>query len=246
MTSCEWSPPTRCTHRARVGGAVSSASSITYRRIPVCSSVDLGRIAAGASGFGSLQKQRGKVNGFTYSFNGAGSVRAGFHVGLSAHGDGAGRGRDTGCGPRAVPHGPGTRADTRACARPGGGTAAEPRAQRLLRRAARAHQLVGRRLAVRQPPDRAGRGAEVRAGRDHQAPAGLRHQDRAAARLDGRHRPLRIRRHHQDGEHAGLGGEQAAAGAAADPEGPERCGGRAEGASSTGVDPSASRRSRPS
>ena len=104
------------------------------------------------------------------------------------------------------------------------GAAAQPGAQRLLRRDAHPHQLVGRRLGDGQPHHRPGRRLQVRPGRDHQAPDGLRHQDRHAARLHGRDRSLGVCRRHQAGQHPGVLREQAARGAADDHEGSEQQG----------------------
>ena len=106
----------------------------------------------------------------------------------------------------------------------GGRPAAESRAQRLLRRGAHPHQLVGRCVGDGQPHHRSGGRAEVRPGRDHQAPDGLRHQDRHADGLHGRDRPLGVCRRHQGGQHPGVLREQAARGAADDHEGSEQQG----------------------
>ena len=59
-----------------------------------------------------------------------------------------------------------------------GAPAGEPRASGVLRRDARPHQLVVRRLHLRQPRHGPGRRLQVRQGRDDQASARLRHQDR--------------------------------------------------------------------
>ena len=99
------------------------------------------------------------------------------------------------------------------------GVRAEPRARRLLRRDARPHELVARRVRPREHPHQSRRRVQVLQGRADQASPRLRREDRHAARLGGRHRPLRVRGRGQPGERAGLRGQQAPRGAAADPEG---------------------------
>ena len=106
-----------------------------------------------------------------------------------------------------------------------------PGAQRLLRRDAHPHQLVGRRVGHGQPHHRARRRLQVCPGPDDQAPDGLRHQDRHAVGLHGGDRPLGVRRRHQAGQHSGVLREQAARGAAHDHEGPEQPGRAKRGSS---------------
>ena len=75
--------------------------------------------------------------------------------------------------------------------------------------------LMGNRLTG---PDDALKYAQ---GQTIKHPLGLRHQDRHAHGLHGRDRPLGIRRRNERSEHAGIGREQVARGAAAHSPGPE-------------------------
>ena len=80
----------------------------------------------------------------------------------------------------------------------------------VLRRAARPHQLVLRRLHLRQPHHRSGGRLQLRQGSADQASAGLRHPDHHAARLDGGDRPLGICGRRAPGERSELVDQQTA------------------------------------
>jgi len=77
---------------------------------------------------------------------------------------------------------------------------AESWQRRLLWRDARAHELVLRRIYLRQYSDHTGGCLQICQRGAHHAPDGLRDKDYSTTRLDGRQRSLRIRRRDTGGE----------------------------------------------